>query len=671
MLGARAALMVATAALATASTVAAQTGECTMRQEEFGRLSQEIVNGEEIMLLHDPFVVLCPDGEELRANSGRINRTLRDIYLYGDVFFQDSVQTLTANEATYNPGTARLWARGNVVYTDRREGSTLRGPELEYLRATESRPIAQMTATQRPTLMMAATEGAESSEPLELTSERIEMAGEDELSAFGEVVITRTDLRATSGEARYNSATEELSLQIGAVVLSGEFELVGDSVDARLVEGAIEFLHSRRDAGLRGEDLRVTGDDLQLHFRDDLLQRAVAKAPPEGGSRALAISATFQVEADSLDALFVDQRLEEVYAIGDAFGETIDTTAIAPSTGDSVAVAPDTTEARPDILERDWIRGDTIVGYFAAVESMEPAAVDAGAEPGQAPLNEAAEIRDAAEIGEPVDLEGPAGPDSIDAEQPLPLEGPLVAEGPDGAEAREDPRQSVELRRLVARGSAQSLYRITPEDSEGNQDRRNVNFLVGRQIVLDVAEGLVKIYRKRRVVNDVAVRVSQGEIVGLLGPNGAGKTTTFYMMVGLIAPDAGRVFVDEEDLTGVPMYLRARKGVGYLAQEPSVFRKLTVEENVLAVLQMLGISAPEQRRAARGAARRARHQAPAHSKAYALSGGERRRLEDHRGPWSVSRSSCCWMSRSRVWIRSLFTTSSRSSRIFGAGTSVS
>ncbi len=140
-------------------------------------------------------------------------------------------------------------------------------------------------------------------------------------------------------------------------------------------------------------------------------------------------------------------------------------------------------------------------------------------------------------------------------------------------------------------------------------------------------KGLVKVYRKRRVVNEVDLSLGQGEIVGLLGPNGAGKTTTFYMLVGLIAPDAGRVFFDGEDLTPVPMYRRARRGVGYLSQEPSIFRKLTVEENILAVLEMLELSQRErEHRLERllselgiGHLREAR--------AYSLSGGERRRLE--------------------------------------------
>jgi len=141
------------------------------------------------------------------------------------------------------------------------------------------------------------------------------------------------------------------------------------------------------------------------------------------------------------------------------------------------------------------------------------------------------------------------------------------------------------------------------------------------------AVGLVKVYRKRPVVDNVDLQVSQGEIVGLLGPNGAGKTTTFYMIVGLIAPDSGKVILDFEDLTNVPMYKRARKGVGYLAQEPSVFRKLTVEENVLAVLQMMGLSRREQQGRLEVLLDELGIKHLRASKGYALSGGERRRLE--------------------------------------------
>jgi lipopolysaccharide export system ATP-binding protein len=141
------------------------------------------------------------------------------------------------------------------------------------------------------------------------------------------------------------------------------------------------------------------------------------------------------------------------------------------------------------------------------------------------------------------------------------------------------------------------------------------------------AADLRKSYRGRKVVDDVSLEIQQGEVVGLLGPNGAGKTTTFYIMVGLARPDYGRVLLDGEDITDLPMYLRARSGISYLPQEPSVFRKLTVEGNLLAVLETLPLT-PEQRRdrveellAQMGL------EGVRNSYAYVLSGGERRRLE--------------------------------------------
>ena len=141
------------------------------------------------------------------------------------------------------------------------------------------------------------------------------------------------------------------------------------------------------------------------------------------------------------------------------------------------------------------------------------------------------------------------------------------------------------------------------------------------------AEHLTKTYVGRRVVNQVSIEVAAGEVVGLLGPNGAGKTTTFYMMVGLARPDSGAVYLNGDDVTRLPMYERARRGIGYLPQEPSVFRKLTVEENLLAILETLGLT-PEERTARLeqlldelGITRVAK------SKALSLSGGERRRVE--------------------------------------------
>ncbi|HJQ52507.1 MAG TPA: LPS export ABC transporter ATP-binding protein [Gemmatimonadaceae bacterium] len=141
------------------------------------------------------------------------------------------------------------------------------------------------------------------------------------------------------------------------------------------------------------------------------------------------------------------------------------------------------------------------------------------------------------------------------------------------------------------------------------------------------AEGLTKIYRGRKVVNNVAVHLQQGEIVGLLGPNGAGKTTTFYMIVGLIQPLSGRILLEGEDITKLPMYERARRGIGYLSQEPSIFRKLSVEDNILAILETLPLSSAERMERLEKLLDELSIKRLRKSKAYALSGGERRRLE--------------------------------------------
>jgi lipopolysaccharide export system ATP-binding protein len=146
------------------------------------------------------------------------------------------------------------------------------------------------------------------------------------------------------------------------------------------------------------------------------------------------------------------------------------------------------------------------------------------------------------------------------------------------------------------------------------------------QSVLE-ARGLVKVYRRRKVVNEVDIRLQQGEIVGLLGPNGAGKTTVFYMIVGLIPPLLGRILLDSEDITEMPMYRRARRGIGYLSQEPSVFRKLSVEDNVMAILETMPLSHDARQQRLEHLLDELSIKHLRQSKAYALSGGERRRLE--------------------------------------------
>ncbi|MBM4403292.1 MAG: LPS export ABC transporter ATP-binding protein [Candidatus Cloacimonetes bacterium] len=141
------------------------------------------------------------------------------------------------------------------------------------------------------------------------------------------------------------------------------------------------------------------------------------------------------------------------------------------------------------------------------------------------------------------------------------------------------------------------------------------------------AEHLIKIYGKRKVVNDLCLDIHQGEVVGILGPNGAGKTTTFYMIIGLAKPNQGKVRFDDIDITHKPMFKRARLGIGYLAQAPSIFAKLTVEQNIMAIMQTLGLPRAEQRKRLQSSLEELGLTHLAKQKAYTLSGGERRKLE--------------------------------------------
>ncbi len=182
----------------------------------------------------------------------------------------------------------------------------------------------------------------------------------------------------------------------------------------------------------------------------------------------------------------------------------------------------------------------------------------------------------------------------------------------DRAGAVDEALRTVE--RLEARRAEE--FHVTAASFEPRADGSRLN-----------AEALTKVYRGRSVVNEVDIAVRQGEIVGLLGPNGAGKTTTFYMIVGLIPPNEGRVYLDGEDITTMPMFRRARQGVGYLAQEPSIFRKLTVEENVMAILETLDLPKEEETARLEGLLKELSIHHLRNHKAYSLSGGERRRLE--------------------------------------------
>lgn len=426
--------------LAAAGSASAQAGSCDLVESQ--RVERNPITG--IIQIEGPFLVRCEGGAVLRASQGTLSEYSRELVLVGNVHFEDPEQTLTADNATYTSPIGRLYATGNVVFTNRTEGSTIRGPELEYYRPMEGRPDAIVNAGQRPHLTLQPRERTEGSEPLEIDADRVSIQGRSDLSAFGDVVIRRSDLDARAAEARYQEDTEALELRGNAEIRNEDFALAGEVIHADLAEGALEHVQARTGAALEGKDLTVTAAELQMFFTDELLQRAVARGG-EGDARPRAVARNFRLTADSIDALTPGQELEQVIAIGRARGETVDTTradsgevAVAPAPPADTAAAPDSAASTlPDsaasalaLIDHDWIVGDTLIGYFEAPDSLAPA--------------------DSAAVGD----------------------------------------TTVVLRRIVARGAAQSLYRVEARDSAAAGDgRRGVNYLAGETIELTFEEG--------------------------------------------------------------------------------------------------------------------------------------------------------------------------------------
>lgn len=429
------------------SAAAAQERQCDI--VESGRIEGYGTGDAATVVLHDPFVVRCTDGAELRAQTGTLFQASRELQLVGQVFFQDADRTLTSDEATYQSQVGRLWARGNVVFVNLEEGSTLRGPELEYYRETEDRPVSQVIAVQRPHLTLRSRDAGADEEPLELDADQVVIAGEDELNATGSVVITRSDLTATGETVRYDAETADLDLRGDARIVSEEYALSGDVIRARLPEGGLEYVSAENGSELSSEELTVRAPSIQLFFADDLLQRTVARGSGDetGAGRAVAIAESFRLEADSLDALIPGQRLERVVAIGRAVGERFDSTRVAvadsaalagdstPVAGDSAAVAggrvPLSQRTGAALVQNDWIRGDTVIGVFERADTLALA-------------------------------------DSAAADS------------------------AVVLRMMVAKGGAQSLYRLERgEATDSTGPGFAVNFLSGDTITLSLSGGEV------------------------------------------------------------------------------------------------------------------------------------------------------------------------------------
>lgn len=399
-----------------------------------GTWTSQGVEGQRILNAGGPLLVRCANGEELRADSAVLYESVNETHLFGRVDYQDPIRSLTSDYATYNGTSGRLWATGNVVFTDKTRGSTLRGPNLEYFRTAPGRPEAQAIATERPHLTVVPRSGK--GEPMEVDGDRITTVGERFVTAEGNVVIEGRQMNAWATNAQYDANEERMELRGNARAKGESYELTGDFIESDLAEGALERVLSRGNARLVEARLRVTGPQLQLFFARDSLQRLVSGNTAETAGRSVALSRGFRMEADSLEALTPGQRIREVRAIGNAAGESWDTLQVAGPSPTDAPTAPDTV-AGLALGEQDLIFADTIIGFFAE--------------------------------------------DSAAA----------------GARAPGDTAQNAQLERLLALGSARSLYRMPPPRDTAELRRANgkrgINYLIGDTIDLAFAAGEVDV----------------------------------------------------------------------------------------------------------------------------------------------------------------------------------
>jgi len=461
--------------------------------------------GSRVVNAQGPLLVRCRNGEELRADSAVLYQAQNEVYLYRRVDYQDPGKSLTSDNAIYNSATGRLYATGNVVFTDKNQGSTLRGPELEYFRAMQGRPQSQATARQRPHVTVRPRSSGTTSRrtPMEIDADLVTSVGDRYMTATGNVVINDNGTRSTAEEAYYDQVADHVELRRQAHVNNDKYQLSGDFITSDLKNGSISKVLAQNNARLVSERLTVTGPQLQLFFERDLLQRMVSgrvpgsalttpppapAAPPSGGAagngapprpgaadsaaaaaapalppeqRSIALAKGFRLEADSIEAITPEQVVRQVNAVGKARGESWDTLGavrVLHDTG-SAAVKPDTatrvlTQAPDALDQKDVLTADTIIAYFR---------------------------RDS------------AGVDS--ARGPRLAGRPATAPRDTGRAAQGDTART-EIERLLAIGDAHSIYRTRPDSTKpANEQRPGINYLVGDRIDLRFKAGEVDVAR--------------------------------------------------------------------------------------------------------------------------------------------------------------------------------
>jgi lipopolysaccharide export system protein LptA len=446
-----------------------------------------------VVYVQGPFLVRCTNGAELRANQGTVYEDRGEIFLSGNVSYRDPDRSMDAAQAVYTRPTRRLYATGDVVFTNRIEGTTIRGPAVEYFAEGPDRPEAQVIATGRPHLILQPKEGR-GGDPLEIDADRLTIVGERDLTAIGSVVIRRPDLEATAGEARYNGDLESLELRQDAVMRGKENTLRGQFIRAQMENDELKEVHARDQAMLESEELTVTAADLQLFFRDGGIDRTVARiGEGEGAEQPVALSPTFRLVADSIDALAPGQQLERVTAIGRARGESVDTTQVGAPGLAAAGIAPAAPPPRPTAPPRPPADDDLDLDLDDDLDldlddDADPASGGIDRSPGPA-LSPAALISSDWITGDTV-IAIFAARDTAGVEDPV-GGAPASADANDGPPA-ENGRDSVALERIIARGAARSLYRV-----ESNEDRANgsdarrggINFVSASEITVVMRDG--------------------------------------------------------------------------------------------------------------------------------------------------------------------------------------
>ncbi len=418
--------------------------------------------------------------------------------------------------AIYNSGTGRLYATGNVVFTDKGQGSTLRGPELEYFRAMAGRPQSQATATQRPHVTVTPkggnTAGARRRSPMEIDGDRVTSVGDRYMTATGNVVINDNGTRSTADEAYYDQVAGHVELRRRAQVTNEKYQLSGDFITSDLQNGSVSKVLAQANARMVSERLTVTGPQLQLFFERDLLQRMIsghqtgAGAPEGAAGRSVALSKGFRLEADSIEAITPEQKVRQVNAVGKARGESWDTLGavrVLVDTG-GAAVRPDTATRvltrPPDALDqKDLLTADTIIAYFSSDSAR----------------------ADSAGRGRPRVVGRPAA-----APRDSGVARPGAGRSAQGAQARGD-SANTQIERLLAIGDAHSLYRTRSDSTRpASQQKPGINYLVGDRIDLRFKAGEVDVAHVRGLKQGLYLDPAQpGDSTAAADSAGAARRT--------------------------------------------------------------------------------------------------------------------------------------------------